>query len=366
LAVVVLVMIYTVVARVTSFIDTTVAAHSSETRLLIRSRWSTEQGFPPQYIKRIQQLPGIVDSTTWNYYLGFLDESAQEDKRVVGFATRMSNFKAMHPDLADIDPLHIEAMLRERTGALVSERIMEMMNWRVGQRFTVTSASHPGKNLEFQIVGTVPPREEYARSFFFHEDYFAEGTGERGRVSILWLRVNDPATGSRLASQIEHMFANHQPELKVETESATAARMIGRHQTLVSIINFVAMILLIDMAIVLSNSISIATQERRVEMAVMKVLGFQPFHIALLVIGEAMLVGALGGLLGAAVACGFSALNSWPGMPYQIEFFSKLPIGAHSIPLGFIYGALIGLAGSVLPAWNARRVNVADVFAKMP
>ena len=69
-----------------------------------------------------------------------------------------------------------------------------------------------------------------------------------------------------------------------------------------AIVDVVVAILLIDMLVILSNSISISTRERRREMAIFKVLGFQPSYVMAMVIGEAMIVGGIGGALGGVLA----------------------------------------------------------------
>ncbi|MEX0610896.1 MAG: ABC transporter permease [Pirellulales bacterium] len=363
-AVVVLVMIYTVVSTITSTISDAMAAHSSETRLLVRGRWMVRAGFPRRFVPRITNLPGVLDWTVWNFYGGALDESGQEDRTAAGIATRVENLREMHPGLEDLDPAVIDALRRERTGMLVGQKLMKTMRWNVGQRFTFISATHPGQNLEFKVVGILP-EGDYSGMCIFRDDYYEEGTGDKERVRIVWLRVADPAAGNRIASQLEAMYASGDTPLQVETESATANRVLSEHQSIVAIIRFIAAILLIDMAIVLSNSINIATQERRIEMGVLKVLGFAPAHVAFLVVGEAMLIGALSGLVGAGLTYAYSQVNDWEGWPYKIQFLSDLRIQSDVVPWGFVYGALIGLAGSVIPAWNARRIRVADVFSRV-
>jgi putative ABC transport system permease protein len=95
-------------------------------------------------------------------------------------------------------------------------------------------------------------------------------------------------------------------------------------------------------------------------MAVLKVLGYQPRHVMLLVLGEAMLVGLLGG--------GMSSL-----MAYQMLGTFKLQIaflGAFFVPVNaLIYGPLLGMAvsfaGSIVPALTAKDVKVAEVFARV-
>ena len=52
-------------------------------------------------------------------------------------------------------------------------------------------------------------------------------------------------------------------------------------------------------------------------------------------------------------------------MPYSVEFFRELPIQAKAVPWGLLYGAVVGAVGSMIPAWNARKVKVSDVFARI-
>lgn len=361
-AVIVLVMIYTMVSAVTSTISTAVEAHSSETRLLVRSKWAAIEGFPRRFLPQIISMPGVAEWTSWNFYGGLLDKSGQENRKVYGLATRVDNLREMHPGLEALDKSVVESLRRNRIGALVGPKLMRTMKWKVGQRFTFIGTSRLGKDLEFEVVGVLP-ESDYSEAFIFRDDYYQEGVGDRDRVGLVWIRVTDASAANHLASEIEDNFAHSDTPLQVETESATASRMLNKHRSLVMLIRAVALILLIDMAIVLSNSINIATQERRVEMAVLKVLGFQPLHIAFLVVGEAVLVGALSGLLGTSLTYAYSELNQWEGWPYKAQFLLTLPIKPDAVPWGVVYGAVIGLAGSLIPASTARKVRVSDVFS---
>src|SRR5215813_9025924 len=88
------------------------------------------------------------------------------------------------------------------------------------------------------------------------------------------------------------------------------------------------------MCLVIANAISIGVRERRTEMAVLKVLGFQPRHILLLVLGEALLVGCLAGLMSTILAWGL--LGSFK---FQIAFFGAFFVPAKAI----IYGPMLGM-----------------------
>jgi putative ABC transport system permease protein len=118
------------------------------------------------------------------------------------------------------------------------------------------------------------------------------------------------------------------------------------------------------MALIIANAISISVRERRTEMAVLKVLGFTPGRILALILGEACLVGGVGGLLSAAFLYGAIHIGMG-GFPFQIAFFPKFDIYIDSIWWGFLFGTITSLLGSIVPAWSARTIKVSEVFAKV-
>ncbi len=364
LAVMVLTAVYSVVHSTTDLVNRLVEDSSSQTRLLVLDRWVVPSRFPARYVTKIAGMADIEDWTIWHYYIGYFDESKRSDRFGLGLATRMENLIAMHPGLEDLDPALVEAMKGEKTGALVGRRIAKTMNWRVGQRFTLISATHTGINLDFKIVGLLPPGK-WTNNFFFRSDYYQQGTGDIETVNIMWLRVRDPETGRRVAADIERYYANSPAEVKVETEASTVSRIVGKAKSIMVIFNLVVVILLVDILIILSNSISITTRERRTEMAVLKVLGFQPNFIIMLVLAEAVFVGAVGGGVGATLTWLVSALNAADRLPITIVTLSMFPVQLEFLPRGVLVGALAGLLGSLPPALASRKVKVSDVFAKI-
>jgi putative ABC transport system permease protein len=343
-----------------------VEAESSQSKLLVTERWVAPSHIPARYLPSLTRLEGVVDWTVWNFYAGYFDASRQRSHQGFGLATRPENLVSMHSGLEKLDPAAVEALKREKTGAIMSADVMQQMGWNIGQQFTVLSSSHPDKDLRFKIVGVMPPGE-YSRNFFFREDYFEEGTGNKETINCVWLRLRDADAARTVAGEIQEQFQKRQPELKVETESAGVARFVSRGQAILSIIELVVSILVIDMVIVLSNSISVATRERKVEMAVLKVLGFEPLAIMVLVIGEATLIGAISGFFGAALAWLVSTLAVHGVLPSNsvTRIFFTFPIEMKMVCWGALMGACVGFCGSVLPAWNARKVKVSDVFAKI-
>ena len=121
---------------------------------------------------------------------------------------------------------------------------------------------------------------------------------------------------------------------------------------------------LVTLSLVIANAISISVRERRMEIAVLKVLGFRPGHVLGLILGEAVLIGALSGVASAGAA--YLIIDKWfGGIAFPIAFFQKFMIPVDAVWWGLAVGTLTAFAGAIGPAWSARSVKVADVFAKV-
>jgi putative ABC transport system permease protein len=114
------------------------------------------------------------------------------------------------------------------------------------------------------------------------------------------------------------------------------------------------------MSLVVANAISISVRERRTEMAVLKVLGFQPRHVLGLVLGEAVLVGFLAGAMSTFLA--WFMLGS---LKFQVAFFGAFVVPDRALIYGPLLGVAVSFAGSIGPALSAKNVKVAEVFAKV-
>jgi putative ABC transport system permease protein len=96
-------------------------------------------------------------------------------------------------------------------------------------------------------------------------------------------------------------------------------------------------------------------------------LGFEPKAILALVVGEAVLIGAASGAVGTALAwaCSEVALSGLLPPSGFTRLFYLFPIPIGDILWGVPVGELVGFAGSIVPARNARGIKVSDVFAKI-
>jgi putative ABC transport system permease protein len=260
---------------------------------------------------------------------------------------------------------------------IVGKERLRAMNKRVGERITLYPINYKELILdECEIVGTFPPGR-YDQTAIMNRDRLNDALDaykrKKGKahpmaektLNIVWLKVPDRESFNQVAGQIatSSLFTN--PPVKCETASSGIASFLDAYRDLLGVMRWVLVpTLLASMALVIAVAISISVRERRTEMAVLKVLGFGPNQILALVLGEALFLGIGSGLFSSA---GTYLVTNYlfGGLKFPIAFFPAFFIPTDALWWGPILGGITALAGSFFPAWSARSVKVAEVFAKI-
>jgi putative ABC transport system permease protein len=101
-------------------------------------------------------------------------------------------------------------------------------------------------------------------------------------------------------------------------------------------------------------------RERIGELAVLKAVGFSDRFIMFFVLGESLLIAAIGGVLGLGL-CKLFTLGGDPTHGF-LPFFS-LP--ATAILLGIALAFAVGILAGILPATTAMRLRVVDALRRV-
>ena len=393
LAVMVLGLAATLVVTILQFIDRVMSGNSSTLNAIASSRWDLPSQMPPSYSPALEAgaagKPGDVRPThamSWTFYGGTIDKAKpSRENFVFFFATKPNVVTTMLPDIDlltqqqrdQIDKWAVE-MEKDRRKVILGEARMATLNKHVGDRITVTSFNYKDIDLEVEIIGTLPPgRYDQVgvmnSDYFYHaiqDDYPTKHSGAKHPMAekclnLVFLRVPNMDAFNKVAEQIEGSPTFAEPTVKVETESSGVAAFLESYRDLLNGVRYLATpAMLLTMVVIIATAISISVRERRKEMAVLKVLGFGPNQIMAMVLVEAVLVGGVAGFLSTALH--YVALQVFMGgIPFPIAWFTKIPIPLESLAWGPLLGGTCALVGSMIPAWSARSVKVADVFAKM-
>jgi len=389
----VLVFVVTAVWSILALLDLVTQEKKENLKAIVTERWSIPSRMPFTYAGTLAEGaardPGDLrptDSMTWQFYVGTLDrEKLTRENFVIALAVEPEKLATMMDGLDDLRGQEkealdkaIRALQENRRGIIVGRTQLAHTNKRVGERFTASGIGEfKGIDLEFEIVGVFPPGR-YDQMGAINRDYLNKELDgyplkHNGRkhlladrsLNLMWLKVPDSDAFNRLTAQIDAAPYYRSPAVKCETASSGIASWLEAFRDLIWGMRwFLAPACLVTLSLVIANAISISVRERRTELAVLKVLGFSPTQILLLVLGESLVLGAGAGLASAALT--YAVIN-WGlgGIAFPIAFFDRFMISAHALWWGPATGGLAALAGSFLPAWSARNIRVADVFAKV-
>lgn len=390
-----LVLVVMLVWSVLNFLDQATAEKSRNLKIIVTERWQIPSRMPFSYAASLSN--GAYDSgtggykvedkdsMTWQFYGGSLDKDNMDPEGFL-FAIGMDPAKlnTMMDDLDSLPPgpreefqVVVDKMVGNKQGIVLGRERLKRINKRIGDRITIYSINYRGIDLEFEIVGVFPPGR-YDLSAAFHRDYLNDALDQYprknngrphplvgGTLNLVWLRVPDSATFAKVAEQIENSSNFKNPSVKCETASSGVATFIEPYRGMIAGMRYLlAPACVIVLALVIANAVSISVRERRLELAVLKVLGFRPGHILTLVLGEALIIGG-----GAGIVCAtgtYLAINEGlGGIRFPIAFFSTFMIPGEAILWGVLAAVAATLAGSLWPALAARKVKVSEVFAKV-
>jgi putative ABC transport system permease protein len=127
-----------------------------------------------------------------------------------------------------------------------------------------------------------------------------------------------------------------------------------------ALVTAVASAVFFTMLLVTANTMGQSIRERINEIAVMKTLGFSSFAVTALVFGEALLVTAIGGLIGLGLAAMLSGMIS----KVMSNFFPVLGLGAGTYIGGVILVLVLGSLAAALPSAQAWRLKIVDALRR--
>src|SRR5688572_10296325 len=298
-------------------------------RLITISKVSIIDSFPVSHYAKVQATPGVSSVVHLNWFGGVYKDGKMQ---IPVFPMNVDEFFNVYPEVK-ITPEEFAAWKADRQGIVVGVGMAERYNWKKGQRVPIKSAifrkTDGGDSWEFNIIAiyTVTGSAGWDnQSAMVHYDYFNESL-QFGRDQIGWMtvKVKDPAQAETIAKRIDAQFANSADETKTGTEKAFIKQFTEQMGSIGRILISVVFAVFFTMLLVTANSMALSVRERTNEIGVLKTLGFSSESVLRLVIGEALMLTVVGGVIGMTLAwLGVAAMQ--PAMKQWLPVFEIAPI----------------------------------------
>jgi putative ABC transport system permease protein len=188
-------------------------------------------------------------------------------------------------------------------------------------------------------------------------DYIRNALGRTAVVSSARVRLNSPADFDAYRDVIE---TDKRFSMKVMRESDYNAKQSQQTGKFLETLG-VAVAILFSIAAMLGAAITMngAVAHRSREIGTLRALGFSRVSILLSFLVEAIVLAAVGGIIGSVLVLLLSLFVSFPVINFQT--FSEIVIRFHATPEVFakalIFSGVMGLIGGLFPAIRAARVS---------
>jgi putative ABC transport system permease protein len=333
-------------------------------RLLTTARYSIIEPLPMAHTRAIERVPGVVEVASADW---FGAKYQNESNAFPVFAVDPARYLDMYPEFT-VSPVHREAFVKTRTGALAGRRLVERYGWSVGQKLPIASEIHTRidgtLNWEFDLVGVLdaddPAVQGNTDMVLINVAHFDEARQfGRGQTGWYIVRIADSSQARAISAEIDRLFANSPHETKTQPEKEFAIGFAKQIGDIGALVTRILVAVFFTILILTGNTMAQAIRERIPELAVLKTLGFSDRVVTALVLGEALLLLGLGAAVGMLGAVGvLPALNARTG-----GRFPPLFVDAWTWALAAVIAVALAIAIGLPPALRVARLRIVDALA---
>ena len=331
-------------------------------RLITMHRVSFTQLLPASYLGRIRAIDGVVDVTPQTWFGAWYRD---ERSLIPAFPVEPEPFLRMYPEYVVPEEQRI-AWVADRGGAMIGRGLAELTGWKVGDAVPLRSAiwrRSDGSDVWELTVRAIYdlPEGGDTRQILLHQDYFEEAKAQaKGMVGWYLVQIDRVERADAVARQIDQQFANSPAETKTSSERAMAQSFLNQIGNIGAILQAIVTAVFFTMLLVTANTIAQTVRERTSEIGVLKTLGFTNGGVLGLVLAEAVLITALGGVIGLAGA-------AWLGVQFEPVFRQYLPgfsLPTDAVVRGVAFMLVLGLLAGAVPAVQAMRLGIVQALRR--
>ena len=340
----------------------TKATSEQALRLITRHRVSLANPLPLSYQQQIKQVPGVKEVMISQWFGGVYKDARDPANFFARFAVEADKLVIVNPEIK-MPENQLQAFINEPTACVVGSKTAKRHNMKIGDRITIMGDIFP-VNLELVLRGIYENPLD-SESLFFQYKYLNESlattnAGFRDNVGVYTILLNRAEDANVVSKTIDDTFRNAPAQTKTETELAFQLSFLAFLGDIKMILLAICSAVTFTILLVSGNTMAMAVRERVREVGVLKTLGFTNGLVLWLLVGEAIFISLIGGLLGLLFAAGLFALLR--NLPSTFVNFGTLTINPTVAAVCLGVAAMIGLIASLIPAWGASRRPIVDAL----
>jgi putative ABC transport system permease protein len=316
---------------------------------------------PLAYQTRIAALPGVTSVIPTTPLGGYWKE--QRNNFNVVFTDE--RYVQARPEY-HLSAEQMRAMVKSRTGIIVSKTFANRYGWKVGDRVPLTSQTPQADGSKvwmFDILGITDNYDYPGVATFALGSYtfFDEARiTDKGTVNRFLVRISDPDRSAEVSRAIDDLFANSPQPTRTMSEKTNAEAGTSNIGDISFFTRSIIGAVLFMLLFLTGNTMMQSMRERIPEFAVLKTIGFSDNGVLSLVLAEAAFLCVAAGLVGLGLVKLVAPLfvDALPGNAGQLLLMPWSAAGT-----GLIAALLMAAVAGFIPALRVKRLNVVDALA---
>jgi putative ABC transport system permease protein len=327
-------------------------------RVIVTAKTSFFDRLPMAYLAKIEAIPGVDRVAPFDVLVAY-HRDARPENMVPLQASTAGPMLAIYRE-ALVPPEQVEAWMADPTGALAGPLLLEKFGWKVGQR-VVLKAPVPGGVVETTVRAVMGYRLD--SGLYLHRRYFEQLAGVEGQTNMFWVLAKSRGDVDGITAALGEAFENAPVPARAMTERQWQLQFLEMLGNVKALLGSVGLATGFALLLITGNSLAMSARERRGEAAVLRVLGFRRRAIAGLLLGEALVYGLAGALLGGGVMSGFARFVGAALDRTQYAGMGGLLVpDAVSLLLAAGVSTLLAVLAGLAPALNLARRPIAALL----
>lgn len=333
---------------------------AAQNRLVVMSQVSLFVDLPIAYEQKIRQVPGVADTTKFQWFGGFYRDRSGFFAQ---FGIEADRLATIYPELAIVDGSHAD-FVRQRDACVIGKGLAAKFGWKVGDNVPLISSLFPrGSSGVDPWTFTVraiyaPTRQNWDdQTMFFHFDYLREaleqgaalGPPGVGTYSIL---LRDDARAETVMAAVDALFENGPQRVRTTTEAEFNRQFLSMIGNIPLLLRSIGGAVLFAIFFAVLNTMLMAGRERTRDLGILKALGFGNRLLGQLLVAESLLLVAAGSGLGVLLAKFFELAMA----PVVSIWAPGFAIDGTVLGQGLAITAALGLVSGLAPGVRAARL----------
>lgn len=342
------------------------AEFAAQDRIASRHKVSFVMALPKKYVDDVRAVPGVKQATWANWFGARIP--TKPDEFFANLAVDPESYLGVIDEMK-VTPDDKARWLGDKKGALVGQVLAKKMGWKVGDKVVLEGTIYPG-DWEFQVDGiyTASRKSLDESQFIFHWSYLNDSLQGAQKDQVGWImsRIGDGTRSGEISAAIDKIFDERDAQTATMSERNMQVSFMAGFSAILTALDIVSVIILVIMLMILGNTIAMGVRERTREYAVLRAIGFEPWHVRFFVLAEAAVLGVVAGGVGVGVAYPF--VNNVVGRALEENMGAWFPyfrVEPSTAALAVGIAILLAALASLLPAIQAGRTSVVDALRRV-